>query len=98
MLVLFDQAIKQVGIPATKSASDLGAFLRHRVFKIAGSRVHTTHEYGDEGGKDAGKRTADRTNCKLLKLQGMVTFLACRMLWVAFDFNEVGEHRTAVNV
>src|ERR1035437_1590070 len=36
---LFDQAVGQVGITASKSTSDPGALLRHRVLEIEGSRV-----------------------------------------------------------
>ena len=50
---LFDQAVEQVGITASKSTSDLGALLRHRVLEIEGSRVHTTDTYGRGGRKDA---------------------------------------------
>jgi hypothetical protein len=53
MLVLLDQPVEQVGISTSKSTSDLGALLRHRILEIEGSRVHTNDRYVGRGKKDA---------------------------------------------
>src|SRR5438876_10674016 len=52
MLVLLDQAVEQVGMPATQAASDLGVLMLHPGHEIAGGRVHVTHEYGRVKKKD----------------------------------------------
>ena len=53
VLILLDQAVEQVGIPATQAASDLGVLMLHPGHEIAGRRVHATHEYGPAEKKDA---------------------------------------------
>ena len=67
MLVLLDEAIEQVRISTSKSASDLGALLRHRGLEIESSRVHTTGYTGAGGEKTQGDREGGPRRFKLLK-------------------------------
>src|SRR5437667_7127040 len=53
VVILLNQAVEQVGIPATQAASDLGVLMLHPGHEIAGRRVHATHEYGPAKKKDA---------------------------------------------